>query len=66
MTYMVAYFLGMLVKYYPTHWFTLLQGGRGDEMWPTLNRAHRLVQECFPEMVAEFIEDVLAHPLQSL
>jgi hypothetical protein len=27
---------------------------------PTLNRAHRVVEESFPELVAEMIEDILA------
>ena len=36
-TYMVSYILGMLVRYYPTHWISLTQGGKGDSMWPTMN-----------------------------
>ena len=38
-TYMLAYILGMLVRYYPTHWMSLIHGDRGDSLWPTLNRA---------------------------
>src|ERR1051325_11092974 len=29
-TYMVAYILGMLVRYYPTHWMALIQSEKGD------------------------------------
>jgi hypothetical protein len=61
-TYMVGFVLGMLARYYPTHWVSLAQGNKGDALWPTLNRAHRFVEEAFPELVAEMIEDILAYP----
>jgi len=59
-TYMIGFVLGMLARYFPTHWVSLSQSNRGDALWPTLNRAHRVVEESFPEMVAEMIEDILA------
>ena len=58
-TYMTAYILGMLVRYYPTHWMSLIQGDRGDFLWPTLNRAQHFVEESYPELVTELIGDVL-------
>jgi YaaC-like Protein len=61
-TYMVGFVLGMLARYFPTHWVSLAQGNKGDALWPTLNRAHRFVEESFPELAAEMIEDILAHP----
>lgn len=57
-TYMVSYVLGMLVRYYPTHWISLMQGGKGDSLWPTINRAQRFVEQSYPELVAEFIKGV--------
>jgi hypothetical protein len=60
MTYMIGYVLGMLARYFPTHWVSLSQGNKGDALWPTLNRAQRIVEESFPELVAEMIEDILA------
>ena len=67
-TYMVSYILGMLVRYYPTHWIALLQGNRGDIMWPTFNRAQQLVEQSYPELVAEMIEDATAtgHPARKV
>lgn len=56
-TYMVSYVLGMLVRYYPTHWISLLQGDKGDLIWPTVNRAQGMVEKSFPELVAEFVND---------
>ena len=58
-TYMVSYILGMLVRYYPTHWISLIQGDKGDSLWPTMNRAQHLVEESFPELVTELISDIL-------
>lgn len=58
-TYITAYFLGMLVRYYPTHWISLIQGDKGDAMWPLMNRAQHFVENTFPELVAELINDIL-------
>lgn len=58
-TYMVSYFLGMLVRYYPTYWMSLTQGDKGDSMWPTINRAQQLVEQSFPELAIELIYDIL-------
>lgn len=58
-TYIIAYFLGMLVRYYPTHWTSLVQGEKGDCFWPLLNRAQHFVETSFPELVIELIADIL-------
>ncbi|HEY6185785.1 MAG TPA: YaaC family protein [Terriglobales bacterium] len=58
-TYMVAYILGMLVRYYPTHWMALIQSEKGDTWWPTINRAQHLVEVSFPELVIELLQDIL-------
>lgn len=60
-TYLVSYILGMLVRYYPTHWIALIRGEHGDAIWPTVNIANQLVEESFPELVAEMIDDAIAH-----
>jgi hypothetical protein len=39
-TYMIGFVLGMLARYFPTHWVSLAQGNKGDSLWPALNRAH--------------------------
>lgn len=61
-TYMISYSLGMLVRYYPTHWISLIQGDKGDKWWPTMNRAQHLVEESYPELVIELIHYLLKHP----
>ena len=65
-TYMVSYILGMLVRYYPTHWMALVQGQGGDVIWPAMHHAQQMVEQCFPEMVAEIMDDAVAtgHPIR--
>lgn len=59
LTHMTAYVLGMLARYFPTHWLALIQGDKGDIMWPTINRAQQFVEISYPELVAEMIVDIL-------
>lgn len=59
MTYLIAYFLGMLVRYFPTQWTSLVQSEKGDTWWPAINRAQHLVEESFPELVIELIGDII-------
>lgn len=61
-TYVVSYILGMLVRYYPTHWIALTQGEKGDIWWPTINRAQQIVENSYPELVIELIMGMLAEP----
>lgn len=58
--FLMSYYLGMLVRYYPTHWISLVQGDNGDEYWPILNRAQNYVLQVFPELCMELINDRLA------
>lgn len=61
-TFMLSYVLGMLVRYYPTHWIALINGGQGDLLWPTVNRAQQYVENIFPELVAEFVAFATDNP----
>ena len=58
-TYLVSYYLGMLVRYFPTQWMSTIQGNKGDMLWPTINRCQHLVENTFPELVIEMINDIL-------
>ena len=61
-TYMISYALGMLVRYYPTHWISLINGGKGDLLWPTINRAQQYVEAAYPELVAEYVTFAMDNP----
>ena len=60
--YMISYVLGMLVRYFPTHWIALIHGRKGDELWPIVSQAQRFVETAFPELVAEYVDYVRDHP----
>ena len=61
-TFILSYALGMLVRYYPTHWISLINGGQGDRLWPTVNRAQQYVENIFPELVAEYVAFATDNP----
>ena len=61
-TYVISYALGMLVRYYPTHWISLINGGKGDLLWPTINRAQQYVEAAYPELVAEYVNFAMDNP----
>jgi len=55
MFYATSYALGMLSRYYPSRWVSLLTGGRGDFSYPLLAEASRVVEDVFPQVLdAEF------------
>ena len=51
----LSYMLGMLTRYFPTHWVALQSGSLGDHMWPTLFAAQRYVENSYPELLLELI-----------
>ncbi|WP_405201668.1 YaaC family protein [Dokdonia sp. LLG6352-1] len=57
-TFLSSYYLGMLVRYYPTQWTQLINGGSGDDYWPTINRLLGYIEQAFPELVIELIFDL--------
>jgi len=58
-TYIISYCLGMLVRYYPTHWNALVSGSNGDIYWPILNRAQHYAENVFPELIIELLNYIL-------
>ena len=59
LVFLLSYYLGMLVRYYPTHWCALVQGEKGDIYWTVLNRAQNYVENVYPELVIELLNDIL-------
>ncbi|MGO7673860.1 YaaC family protein [Rhizobium ruizarguesonis] len=59
-TYVISYQLGMLARYYPTHWTSLMAGDKGDSLWPSINAAHHYIETTLPQLVLELIDDRLA------
>lgn len=61
-TYLLSFYLGMLSRYYPTHWIAMLDGSKGDRLWPTLHRTQHYIENAFPELIVEFMDDVAENP----
>ncbi len=59
-TFALSYILGMLTRYFPTHWIAMQSGNTGDALWPTLFSAQRYVELAYPELLLEFINHRLA------
>jgi YaaC-like Protein len=59
LSYVLAYFLGMLTRYYPKQWISLIQGDKGDAIWPAINQAQQLIESSFPELTIELIDKVI-------
>lgn len=63
MIYMLSYTLGMLVRYYPSHWMSLTNGGTGDQWWPVVQTSQNFIEVLYPKMVAKFIHYTLENPV---
>jgi hypothetical protein len=46
-----AYFLGMLARYFPSRWMSLLGNRKGDAASPLLREAVRHIEDTFPRLV---------------
>jgi hypothetical protein len=49
--YVASYSLGMLVRYYPSVWLSLVNRGNGDFVFPLLKAATSVVEDRFPALV---------------
>tara|TARA_R110002051_G_scaffold9051_5_gene36555 strand:+ start:993 stop:1856 length:864 start_codon:yes stop_codon:yes gene_type:complete len=56
MAFVASYALGMLVRYYPSHWVSMLQNVRHDGALPTMLATLEHIEEDVPRMVMEFLE----------
>lgn len=58
-TYAISFILGMLARYFPTHWYALIEGGKGDSIWPAINSAQTYVEIALPELILDVINSSL-------
>lgn len=54
-TYMISYILGMLVRYFPSKWTSLLRNEKGDAAMPLLVFAMNAVESDFPKGISEVL-----------
>lgn len=55
-TYILAYFIGMVARYFPTFWISMARHERNDAAFPTLLEALSYVERRFPLMVSDSLE----------
>jgi len=56
LAFVMSYALGMIVRYYPSHWIAMLHNQLNDGAVPSLLAALKHVEEDFPRFVVEFLE----------
>ena len=56
-TFVLSYYLGMLCRYFPTHWMAMTRGGIGDEAWPMIQVCLKYIELAFPQLMFEFIQE---------
>jgi hypothetical protein len=54
--YLIAYSMGMLARYFPSKWQSLLNSSKGDFAFPLMKAATRVVEERFPQLVLQELE----------
>lgn len=56
--YLIAYSMGMLARYYPSKWLSLLNSSKGDFAFPLMKAATTVVEERFPQLVLQELEAI--------
>jgi hypothetical protein len=52
----LSYFLGMLVRYYPSVWRTMLNREKGDLVYPLMREISSVIRSDYPRLVLEELE----------
>lgn len=56
-TFLLAYILGMLVRYFPAQWTALVRGQIDDAALPTISAAIEYIETVYPQLVLDFLSD---------
>jgi len=55
-TFVISYALGMLVRYHPSHWISILHNNTGNAAMPTLTAVSNHIENSMPRMVFELLQ----------
>lgn len=55
-TYVLSYILGMLARYYPSKWMSLIRNEKGDALMPSLLKSLSYIENKFPQTVVDLLE----------
>lgn len=58
-TYILSYILGMLVRYYPSAWLSLVRNEKGDAAMPTLLKSVSFIENNYPQMIVNYLDEDL-------
>ncbi|MFL5589858.1 MAG: YaaC family protein [Ktedonobacteraceae bacterium] len=58
--YLIAYSMGMLARYYPSKWLSLLNSSKGDFAFPLMKAATTVVEDRFPQLVLQELEGAMS------
>lgn len=51
-TFLLSYFLSMMVRYYPSRWIALLRNEKGDAAQPVLMATVNAIEDDFPQLIS--------------
>lgn len=57
--YSVSYFMSMLVRYFPSHWISLISRSSGDMIYPIFRVLSDEIQQRFPALIMAELGDVI-------
>lgn len=60
--YILSFFTGMLCRYFPTQWMSLIQSDAGDQYLPILTLSQDILKHSFPNNVAYLILRICTDP----
>jgi len=55
-TYILSYILGMLARYCPLEWMSLIRNEKGDTLMPSLLKSLSYIENKFPQTIVNLLE----------
>jgi hypothetical protein len=57
LTFSISYIVGMMARYNPTQWLSIIHNQRNDGAFPTIYSALDFVENMYPRMVLDYLEE---------
>jgi hypothetical protein len=56
--YIIGYTMSIMARYYPSSWLSIINRNRGDFAYPIMKAALSLVQDKFPELILQRLQNI--------
>ena len=56
--YLISYVLGMMARYFPTTWISLMRAEKGDKIYPFICRALDYIYDIYPKQILIFLNSM--------